>query len=343
MRGRLRCHLAHPPAAGVRARAGRNGGRAGQPEGLRPSCCGAWRPERRSPRPTGGARWASGGSAPFPSHQENRQGRARRLRHVVRVPRRSRVGAGRLRPNLHTSLHQVRRDSAMAQLLTVREVAIQLAGFAVERLQDARGRCVPASTGSTAQRQSPLAAGGRRRLGRSAQMRRRAPRTLSCPGGGRGRAVAQLPTVREVAIQWPVSRPTVQKMSTAACSRGSRRQDRSTTCLHGVTARQRRHAVRCSKPAAAPMLFAGGPRLRRSDTWKIRTTRCTTLTPRSTSEGATRSGRSVALSAYWYERVRQVATSSNLKPGVILRNAIKLGLVQLEKQARPGDKGTRTP
>ena len=53
--------------------------------------------------------------------------------------------------------------------------------------------------------------------------------------------------------------------------------------------------------------------------------------------------RSVALSAYWYERVRQVATSTNLKPGVILRNAIKLGLVQLEKQARPGEKGTRTP
>ena len=53
--------------------------------------------------------------------------------------------------------------------------------------------------------------------------------------------------------------------------------------------------------------------------------------------------RSVALSAYWYERVRQVATSTNLKPGVILRNAIKLGLVQLEQQARTGEKGTRTP
>ena len=51
--------------------------------------------------------------------------------------------------------------------------------------------------------------------------------------------------------------------------------------------------------------------------------------------------RSVALSAYWYERVRQVATSTNLKPGVILRNAIKLGLVQLEQQARP--EGKRTP
>ena len=48
--------------------------------------------------------------------------------------------------------------------------------------------------------------------------------------------------------------------------------------------------------------------------------------------------RSVALSAYWYERVRQVATSSNLKPGVILRNAIKLGLVQLEQQASPEEK-----
>lgn len=51
--------------------------------------------------------------------------------------------------------------------------------------------------------------------------------------------------------------------------------------------------------------------------------------------------RSVALSAYWYERVRRVATSANLKPGVILRNAIKLGLVQLEQQARP--EGKRTP
>ena len=51
--------------------------------------------------------------------------------------------------------------------------------------------------------------------------------------------------------------------------------------------------------------------------------------------------RSVALSAYWYDRVRQVATRSNLKPGVILRNAIKLGLVQLEKRARP--EGKRTP
>ena len=48
--------------------------------------------------------------------------------------------------------------------------------------------------------------------------------------------------------------------------------------------------------------------------------------------------RSVALSAYWYDRVRQVATSSNLRPGVILRNAIKLGLVQLEKRARPEGK-----
>ncbi len=51
--------------------------------------------------------------------------------------------------------------------------------------------------------------------------------------------------------------------------------------------------------------------------------------------------RSVALSAYWYERVRQVATSTNSRPGVILRNAIKLGLVQLERQARP--EGKRAP
>ena len=45
--------------------------------------------------------------------------------------------------------------------------------------------------------------------------------------------------------------------------------------------------------------------------------------------------------AYWYERVRRVATNSNLKPGVILRNAIKLGLVQLEEQARPEEERTR--
>ncbi len=48
--------------------------------------------------------------------------------------------------------------------------------------------------------------------------------------------------------------------------------------------------------------------------------------------------RSVALSAYWYDRVRQVANSSNLRPGVILRNAIKLGLVQLEERSRPEGK-----
>ena len=48
--------------------------------------------------------------------------------------------------------------------------------------------------------------------------------------------------------------------------------------------------------------------------------------------------RSVALSAYWYERVRQVATSTNLKPGVILRNAIKLGLVQLAAGTTGGRK-----
>ncbi len=51
--------------------------------------------------------------------------------------------------------------------------------------------------------------------------------------------------------------------------------------------------------------------------------------------------RSVALSAHWYERVRRIATSSNLKPGVIMRNAIKLGLVQLERQARSEGKRTR--
>ena len=71
--------------------------------------------------------------------------------------------------------------------------------------------------------------------------------------------MAQLSTVREVGILRSVSRPTAEKMSRAACSRGSRRRDRSTTCLQGVTARQRRHAVGCSKPAAAPTLFAGGP------------------------------------------------------------------------------------
>ena len=51
--------------------------------------------------------------------------------------------------------------------------------------------------------------------------------------------------------------------------------------------------------------------------------------------------RSVALSDYWYGRVRQIATRTNLKPGVILRNAVKLGLVQLEEQTRP--EGERTP
>ena len=51
--------------------------------------------------------------------------------------------------------------------------------------------------------------------------------------------------------------------------------------------------------------------------------------------------RSVALSTYWYERVRQLATSTNLKPGVVLRRAIQLGLVQLEERARLGRK--RTP
>ena len=71
--------------------------------------------------------------------------------------------------------------------------------------------------------------------------------------------MAQLLTVRAVAAQLAVSRSSVYKMSRAACSRGSRRRDRSTTCLQGVTARQRRHAVGCSKPAAAPTLFAGGP------------------------------------------------------------------------------------
>ena len=85
-------------------------------------------------------------------------------------------------------------------------------GFPVERLQDARGRRVPTSTDSTAQRQPPLAAGGRRRLGRSAQMRRRAPRTLPCLGGRRDRAMAQLSTVREVGILRSASRRTVHEM-----------------------------------------------------------------------------------------------------------------------------------
>ena len=119
--------------------------------GAEPSCCGARRPERRSPRPTGGARWAPGGSAPFLSHQENRQGRARRLRHVVRTARRSRVGAGRLRPNLHTSLHQVRRDSAMAQLDPNDRPggSDPTAGFrgTANRREDARPRRVPAAPG----------------------------------------------------------------------------------------------------------------------------------------------------------------------------------------------------
>ena len=124
---RLRRRLAHPSAAGVRAGARHDGGRAGQPEGradlLRSAAAGEAFSTAHRRRPVG----LSGGSAPFLSHQENRQGRARRLRHVVRIARRSRAGAGRLRPNLDTSLHQVRRDSAMAQLLTVRAEAAQLA------------------------------------------------------------------------------------------------------------------------------------------------------------------------------------------------------------------------
>ena len=75
-------------------------------------------------------------------------------------------------------------------------------GFQVERLQDARWRRVPASAGSTPQRQSPLDAGGRRPVGRGAPMRqRRALGRLPCPRGGRGRAIAKLPSVREVAIE----------------------------------------------------------------------------------------------------------------------------------------------
>ena len=75
-------------------------------------------------------------------------------------------------------------------------------GFQVERLQDARGRRVPASAGSTPQRQPPLAAGGRRPVGRSAPMRqRRSLGGLPRPGGGRARAMARLPSVRGVAIQ----------------------------------------------------------------------------------------------------------------------------------------------
>ena len=75
-------------------------------------------------------------------------------------------------------------------------------GFQVERLQDARWRRVPASAGSTPQRQPPLDAGGRRPVGRGAPMRqRRALGRLPCPRGGRGRAIAKLPSVREVAIE----------------------------------------------------------------------------------------------------------------------------------------------
>ena len=75
-------------------------------------------------------------------------------------------------------------------------------GFQVERLQDARWRRVPASAGSTPQRQPALDAGGRRPVGRSAPMRqRRALGRLPCPRGGRGRAMAKLASVREVAIE----------------------------------------------------------------------------------------------------------------------------------------------
>ena len=71
--------------------------------------------------------------------------------------------------------------------------------------------------------------------------------------------MAQLLTVRAVAAQLAVSRPTVRKM----LDRGVFPRLPETGSVNqlpaSVTARQRRHAVGCSKPAVAPTLFAGGP------------------------------------------------------------------------------------
>ena len=99
-------------------------------------------------------------------------------------------------------------------------------------------------------------------------------------------------------------------------------------------------AVRCSSPAV-PALFAGDPDCEGVTHMEDPSDALHDPDPAADKRRCYTVRRSVALSAYWYDRVRQVATSSNLKPGVILRNAIKLGLVQLEKRARP--EGKRTP
>ena len=295
------------PSGGRGPSAGRGRSRAGwaQWRPSRParraeaSCCGARRPERRSPRPTGGARWAPR-AVPLHSCLIKRTGKGVRVGCVTScafpdVVVLEPAGSGRICTHLCTRCGRglpdvpqtgplvwgtcyngrdlpdsAARRPGRRRVVTTEGLSDGAAldrpggsdparGFPVERLQDARGRRVPASTGSTAQRQPPLAAGGGRRLGRSAQMRRRAPWTLPCPGGGRDRAMAQLSTVRGVAIQQSVSRPTVRKMLDRGVFPRLPETDRSTTCLQGVTGRQRRHAVGRSKPAAAPTLFAGGP------------------------------------------------------------------------------------
>ncbi len=232
------------------ARAGRSGGRAGQPEGS----------DRRVAEHGGrrgvlhGPPEAPGGPRAVPLHSRliKRTGKVACDGCVTScafpdVVVSERAGSGRI----YTHLHPVRkgttgcttdRDSRLGNLLQRPSVPDSAArrpgcrrvvtteglndgaaldgpsgsgparGFPVERLQDARRRRVPASTDSTAQRQPPLAAGGRRRLGRSAQMRRRAPRTMPCLGGRRDRAMAQLSTVREVGILRSASRRTVHEM-----------------------------------------------------------------------------------------------------------------------------------
>lgn len=101
-------------------------------------------------------------------------------------------------------------------------------GFQVERLQDARWRRVSPSAGSTPQRQSPLDAGGRRPVGRGTPMRqRRALGRLPCPRGGRGRAIAKLLSVGEVAIEHlPVRKKWLPGNGDTAvrCSRHARRR-----------------------------------------------------------------------------------------------------------------------
>ena len=150
---------------------------------------------------------------------------------------------------------------------------------------------------------------------------------------------------RDPAERYPITvlqKESWKRHATAGCvpRPGGRRECRfhtvSTGSAGALTCLVRRDRLPPPVLGAAPTLFGGDPRLRRSDAWKIRTARCTTPIPRPTSGDATRSDARSRCRLTGTSGVRQVATSTNLKPGVILRNAIKLGLVQLEKRARPG-------